>query len=106
MKKRKFTHLEICSSILAVGLVLCTADMPYGYFTLIRFAVVAIGIAWAVKWFNGNNKELGWTAIAIVALFQPFIKIPLGRFLWNVVDIAVATILLILVLYKPKKRKR
>lgn len=104
MKKKSFSYIEICSLIVAGALLLCLADLPYAFYTLIRFAVSAVGIAWAVKWFKGGNNDLGWTAIAIVALFQPFIRIPFGRFLWNVLDVAVATALLILVFYTTKKR--
>ena len=35
---------------------------------------------------------------ALAVLFQPIIKIPLGRAVWNVVDVAVAIGLIVLLL--------
>ena len=32
---------------------------------------------------------------ALAVLFQPMIKIPLGRMVWNVVDVVIAIVLII-----------
>lgn len=39
-----------------------------------------------------NDKKMNEFVIylALAILFQPFIKIALGRFIWNVVDVIVA----------------
>ena len=36
----------------------------------------------------------------LALLFQPFFKIALGREMWNVVDVIVGAILLVLILFK------
>jgi len=41
---------------------------------------------------------------ALALLFQPFVKIALGRTMWNIVDVIVA-ILLIVIWYKERKEK-
>jgi hypothetical protein len=41
----------------------------------------------------------------LAGLFQPFLKIALGRSLWNVLDIAVA-IFLVLSIFVEEPRKR
>ena len=41
-----------------------------------------------------EDKER-WIYITLCLLFQPFIKVALGRVLWNVVDVVVAIGLLI-----------
>ena len=48
-------------------------------------------------------KPLSITFGALALLFQPFVKIVLGRGVWDVVDIVVA-ILLVVLWYKENKK--
>ena len=50
-----------------------------------------------------NEKREGWAICfgALALLFQPFVKIALGRTMWNIVDVVVA-IMLIVFWYKEK----
>ena len=48
---------------------------------------------------------LGFTFAALAVLFQPFIKIALGRFIWNIVDVIVAVGLVYLVVMAFKKKR-
>ena len=106
--------------ILSVLLLLCLAPMPYGYYQLVRFiAMTVFGVlAWlfyatrntpglcAPEEQKGYIKDdsttilskvsmaIVWGALAL--LFQPFFKIALGRIAWNVVDVIVAGMLIIL----------
>jgi hypothetical protein len=76
--------------ILAVLLLLCLADMPYGYYQFVRLAsLIAFGFL-AYDAYGGN--KIGETILfcALCLLFQPLEKIALGRFLWNVIDFLVA----------------
>lgn len=41
----------------------------------------------------------------LAVLFQPFIKIPLGRVVWNIVDIAIAVVLLVMLLIERESKK-
>jgi len=50
---------------------------------------------------NKNNEVFIYIALAI--LFQPLIKIALGRIIWNIVDIVVG-IGLLLSLYKTENK--
>jgi hypothetical protein len=90
--------------LLALLLLLCLADMPYGYYQFVRFVAC---IAFGYFAFGEQEKQTKWALfyIALAILFQPFIKISLGRVLWNVVDVIVAVILLYsIVLNKKSKR--
>lgn len=80
--------------ILAALMLLCLAPMPYGYYQLVRFvAMVAFGIM-AYRYYE-NNKTTAATVFAVLALlFQPFIKVVLGRTIWNVIDVMVAVLLI------------
>ncbi len=94
----------ILKLLLALLLLLCLADMPYGYYQFVRFLAC---IAFGYFAFGEQEKQTKWALfyIALAILFQPFIKISLGRVLWNVVDVIVAVILLYsIVLNKKSKR--
>lgn len=83
---------SIIRLILAILLLLCLVKMPYGYYALVRFvAFVGFGILAFIAYQKHN--EIGKEAllyIALALLFQPFVKVALGRNLWNIVDVVVA----------------
>lgn len=95
----KYVHL-----ILAALLLLCLAPMPYGYYQLVRFISMVVFAFMAYQFYN--EKREGWAICfgALTLLFQPFFKIALGRAMWNIVDVLVA-LLLIVLWYKDKKEK-
>ena len=79
--------------ILAILLFVCLADMPYGYYELVRFLALA---AFGYLAFEARNKNQNIVVVYIILalLFQPFFKLSLGRTIWNVVDVIVASGLL------------
>lgn len=96
------THF-ICLG-LAVMLLACLMDLPYGYFGMVRFLGM-IGFAYlGYKQYTTGNSANAITFAVLALLFQPFIKLPLGRELWNVVDMVVAAFLLT-VWYKGLRNK-
>ena len=54
-----------------------------------------------------REEDEGWTVAygALTIIFQPFVKIALGRGIWNVVDVAVAGLLLRTLWIDRYKRK-
>lgn len=89
--------------ILAIFLFICLADMPYGYYQFVRF-IALIGFAVLAYQANEQDKQTEMIIYGSLALlFQPFIKISLGRELWNVVDVIVAIGLLASIFYTNKK---
>jgi hypothetical protein len=76
--------IKIVLSVLFIG---CLFDMPYSYFTLVRVLGMA-GFA-LLAYSEKDKTDKSWLIIwAISALvINPFVKIPLGRELWNVVDL-------------------
>ena len=82
--------------VLSVLLLLCLAPMPYGYYQLVRFIAAVIFIVLA--WHHYNIKDVSLSVVfgALALLFQPFIKIALGRTMWNIVDVIVAGMLIIM----------
>ena len=89
--------------ILIVALFLCLAPMPYGFYMLVRFfAMVMFGLM-AYQYYQEKKENLMITFGALAVLFQPIIKIPLGRAVWNVVDVAVAIGLIVLLLKENRR---
>jgi hypothetical protein len=80
---------SIIKIFIAIVLFLCLFKMPYGYYQFVRF-IAMVGFAYLAYSANeqGNKNEV-FIYISLVILFQPFIKIALGRTIWNVVDLAL-----------------
>lgn len=86
---------KIIKIALAILLFLCLAKMPYGFYQLVRF-IAMIGFAILAFQAFQNEKQIELIIfIALAILFQPIIKIALGRELWNIVDVIVGIGLLI-----------
>ena len=87
---------------LSVLFFLCLLDMPYGYFEIVRFAAL---VGFALLAYNANeqgHKREVIIYVCLAILFQPLIKIALGRVVWNVVDVIVAIGLILSMFIKPK----
>lgn len=94
--------------VLATLLLLCLAAMPYGYYVLVRFVAMILFALFALFAYEKWQKEQPTLAIvfgALSLLFQPFVKIALGRAMWNFVDVVVAVGLLALWLKGDYKEK-
>ena len=82
--------------ILSLLLLLCLLPMPYGYYMLVRFvSMVAFGVM-TYRYYTQSKVALTATFTSLALLFQPFIKIALGRTMWNIVDVIVAILLMLL----------
>jgi len=79
--------------ILSAILLLCLLPMPYGYYMFVRFvSMVAFGVI-AYRYYTQHKTALIIVFASLAVLFQPFIKVALGRTMWNVVDVIVAVLL-------------
>ena len=88
--------------VLVIMLALCLANMPYGYYTLIRF--IAMVIFGCLAYTHKDKIELFVLFAASALLFQPFVKLTLGRVIWNIVDIIEVVILVYYWIYKYVKK--
>lgn len=78
--------------LFVVMLILCLIEMPYGYYTLTRF--VAMVIFGCLAYTYRTDRTLCVIFAASAILFQPFVKIALGRTIWNIIDVIEAVLLL------------
>ena len=87
--------------VFALFCLLCLFEMPYGYYQLFR--VVAMGSFFYLAYTEQTRQ--GWPIVWVVSgvLAQPFIKVALGRDIWNFVDVIWA-ILLIASLFIPSNK--
>lgn len=91
--------------IVALLLFLCLARMPYSYFQLVRFiALVGFVILAYQAHQQGKEKEM-FIYIGLAILFQPLLKIALGRQIWNIVDVLVGIGLILSIFIKSKENK-
>ena len=88
--------------ILPILFFICLADLPYGFYQFVRFAAL---VGFAILAYKANDKENKTEMIiyiCLAVLFQPLIKISLGREIWNVVDVIVGLALLVSIFIIPK----
>lgn len=76
--------------IVGVMLLLAIADLPYGYYTLLRIIVTIV--AGITAFIASEQENQIWMIMfgAIVILFNPIIPIYLDKDTWVVIDIIVA----------------
>ena len=89
--------------ILAVLLFLCLIDWPYGYYQMVRFCSMAGFTYLAYQAFLEDQKTELYVFLLLAVLFQPVIKISLGRTLWNIVDVVVGLGLIFSALRKKQE---
>ena len=85
--------MKILEIIMAILLLLCLAPMSYGYYQLVRFVAMIVFAIMTYVYYEKEQMPLTITFGALALLFQPFMKIALGRTMWNIVDVVVAGLL-------------
>lgn len=70
--------------------------MSYGFYTLVRIISATTFAYFSYQYFKAKKEKLAFLFAALTLLFQPFFKLTLGRFIWNVVDVFIALVLLVL----------
>ena len=76
---------NVVKLILGILFILCLTDQSYGYYQFVRTAGL-IGFLWL--FFQERSGLYKWLWLFSATLINPIFKIPLGRQLWNAVDIA------------------
>lgn len=97
---------NIIKVALAILFFLCLLEMPYGYYQLVRFLAL-VGFA-ILAYKSYERQEIIMTIVyaGLAILFQPLLKISLGRELWNIVDVIVGIGLIVSIFVKPKLEKK
>jgi hypothetical protein len=91
--------------ILSLMLLVCLLNMPYGYYQAVRISG-ALGFTLLAYYCHEQNRKIEVIVYVLLALlFQPFIKVSLGRTIWNVVDVIVSVGLLGSFIFKRTELK-
>lgn len=84
----------IVKGILAALLLLCLIDADYGFYQAMR-TLISFGLAFLTyRYYQSGDKTNAIIYLCLLIVFQPLMKIGLGRSIWIVVDIATAGYLL------------
>ena len=97
---------NIIKVILSLLFFVCLLNMPYGYFQLVRFVAL---VGFAILAYTANEQGRKTEAIMYVCLgilFQPLVKIALGRQIWIIVDVLVGVALLVSLFMRPSNSPR
>ena len=108
MKKEYSISQYIIKIVLSILFMICLFQMPYSYFQGIRF-IGLLGFALLAYYEHQKTKKIDSGVIiyfALALLFQPFIKIALGRTIWNIVDVMVSICLIVSVFVSINKKDK
>lgn len=87
-------NYQIIRILLAIIFILCLFNFPYGFYQLVRFiGTIGFGVIAYQAYCENKSAYLFWGASAL--LINPFIKIPLGREIWNILDVIWAIALIV-----------
>ena len=88
--------------ILAILFFICLLDLPYGFYQLVRFTAF-VGFVILAYWVSKKeNKTEMIIYICLAILFQPLVKLSLGRNIWNIIDVIVGLAILFSLFIKFK----
>lgn len=95
---------KIIKLVLSILFFLCLLDMPYGFYQFVRFAAL-FGFVMLAYLANERKSKIEMIIyICLAILFQPIVKIALGRFIWNIVDVLVGVALIISIFVNRKAK--
>lgn len=96
----------IVKGIIAALLLLCLIDADYGFYQAMR-TFVSFGFAYlAYNYYTSGDNTNAIIFLCLLILFQPLMKIGLGRSIWIVVDVLVAVYLIYQILKSVPDIKR
>ena len=79
--------------LVVAGFVIALADMPYGYYTLLRLIVSSVCV-WLVFQLRPGFDGIQWVLGALAVLYNPLIPVYLQeKGLWFVVNVASAAVI-------------
>ena len=93
MKQPSAMSPRIPSLVAGVMLLLAIPPIwPYGYYTLLRLVVCAVGAycAWYAK--EQENQGWLWTMVVVAVLFNPLIPVHLTKGIWVFLNLGAAVL--------------
>ena len=96
--------INLLKVILAVILILCLFEWNYGFYQLVRFLGF---VGFSILAYQEKEKQNSWFFIWLFSalLINPFLKVSLGKTIWNVIDVIWAVLLAVNVIYPTKENR-
>jgi hypothetical protein len=63
-------------------------ELPYAYYTLLRFVVCGTCVYFALSEADAGRTKWAWVLGGVAVLYNPIIRIHLSRDLWAVINFA------------------
>jgi len=82
-------HL-IPALVMTAMLFLAIADLPYGYYQLLRWVVCGVAVYIAYKAYRWGKPWATWVFGFIAVLFNPILPVHLTREIWRPINITCA----------------
>jgi hypothetical protein len=73
-------------------LLIALGDLPYGYYTLLRFVVCGTATFVVVVSYPGDKIWIAWLFGFVAILFNPFVKIHFNKDIWQFLDVITAMV--------------
>lgn len=103
-KAMKLTNV-VPALIVAVMLLIAVADLPYGYYQLLRWTTCGVSIFIAFQAYKMRKAWVTWLFGLIALLFNPIIPIHLTKEIWRPIDLAIAAIFGLSILFLSTRVK-
>jgi hypothetical protein len=81
------TWLVIAANVLAV------ADLPYGYYQVLRILVTGYAGYLSYSYFRGPGDALGWGLAFVAVLYNPFLPVAMSKEFHALINLATAALL-------------
>ncbi|MBI3666357.1 MAG: hypothetical protein HY236_09055 [Acidobacteria bacterium] len=91
----RLTGFDIARVLAAGMLFLAFGRWPYGYYTILRWAVCTVAVFSAFQAFAVARKAWTWIFGTMAVVFNPLAPIYLARRIWTPLDIAAAVVLVL-----------
>lgn len=98
----KLTTQNLTKIGLAILMLICLFELPYGSYQLFMFLFVVGFAILAYYEYEIKNIPLVIVYLGLAVLFQPLATIPLGRQAWMIVDVVVAVGLVVSIFIQRK----
>jgi hypothetical protein len=88
-----------------VFLIIATQNLPYDYYTLLRFVVCGVSAYGAYLFYSIGKQTWVWIFIVIAVLFNPFAPIYLSKATWVFIDLIVALVYIVSLFFLKRDLK-
>ena len=83
---------KVTAAVIGIGslvLVISFFKCPYWYYTLVRVVTMIVATYLVFRYCQKKRFLFALLCLFIIAIFQPFYKLPIHRILWHIIDFAV-----------------